>query len=125
MTTTETWLQIWTPWGTSQQVTQIGQGLVEVTTASHGGISVDPLLNVHVHHAWRDRSGWYEQDAAAMAVVLTFPNRFDPERVIEAHAIAKNWLPDEYEQVFRVPVLDGESYIRRSQRRRDAAAAAV
>ena len=125
MTTTESWLQIWTPWGTSQTTRQIGPGLVEVTTASHGGIRVDPRLNMHINYAWRDRAGWYEEDAEWAFVVLTFPNRFPGKRVIEAHRVAKDWYPDQYEQVFRTTLLDDESYIRRQERSRAAAAAAV
>ncbi len=112
--------RLWTPWGPSCTELHLGPGLIEVTTASHGGISVDPLLNVHIHDAWRDRSGWYERDADWVSVALTFPNRFPAERVIEAHQVAKDWHPDQYEQVFRVTVLPGESRIRRLENRRRA-----
>ncbi len=113
---------IWTPWGTSQTTRYLGQGLIVVTTASHGGIRVDPRLNQHINYAWRDRTCWYEEDDQWVAVALTFPNRFPPELVIEAHRIAKDYHPDEYEQVFRVKLLDGESYTRRMEHRRRAAA---
>jgi Domain of unknown function (DUF7007) len=72
-----------TPWGASQAITDIGGGILFVTTASHGGYYVPPAFNRLVPIAWRDASfnaqgrfGWYEEDCDWCLVALTFPTTF-------------------------------------------------
>lgn len=114
------------PWGAVQNSRQIARGIVEVDTASHGGIHLSPTLNAKVHAAWRDPKGWYEEDCEWAIVALTFPQHFaDPmpadgecagQTVWQyAVGVAKRWMPDEYEKVFGVTVTAEESYIRRQQ----------
>lgn len=98
-----------TPWGQSQTQKQLGRGVIQVETASHGGIHVSPTLNAHIHKAWRDKDGWYEEDCQWAVVALTFPNLFSEDHVIYAHGVAKRWFPDEYAEVFKVTVLPAES----------------
>ncbi len=104
-----------TPWGAAQTQRQLGDGVIQVSTASHGGIHLSPTRNAHVHKAWRDRQGWYEEDSDWAVAALTFPNLFTADQAVDAHRLAKEWMPDQYEQVFGVPVLPAESYIRREQ----------
>lgn len=106
---------MFTPWGAAQNQTTLAPGVVEVDTASHGGIHLTPENNAYVHEAWRDPKGWYEEDCEWAIVAVTFPNLFEPDHVILAHDRAKNWLPDQYERVFKVQLLPGESYARREQ----------
>lgn len=106
---------MFTPWGPSQTCTTLGPGVVEVTTASHGGIHLDDSRNAHVHKAWRAKRGWYEEDCEWTIVAVTFPDLFEPEHVIEAHRVAKDWMPDQYEQVFQVRLLPAESHVRQEQ----------
>lgn len=83
-----------TPWGKADLVTEIATGITAVSTPSHGGIHLSPERNAQVpqHYrefaakwskGWYDGSankvGWYEEDCAAIAVILTFPEEF-PER---------------------------------------------
>lgn len=101
-----------TPWGAAQTQRQIARGIIEVSTAGHGGIHLSRTLNAKVHPAWRDRKGWYEEDNEWAFVVLTFPDCFPSERVEDAHKNAKNAYPDKYEQVFGVKVTAEESEVR-------------
>lgn len=102
-----------TPWGQAQTKEQLGFGVIQVTTAGHGGIHVSPTRNVHVHPVWRNKGGWYEEDCAWAIVAVTFPDLFTEEHRIIAHRVAKDWFPDAYERVFAVQLLPAESYQRR------------
>lgn len=104
-----------TPWGASQTSEKLGDGVVQVTTASHGGIHLNPARNAKVHPAWRDKGGWYEEDCERSIVAITFPDLFTSGQVAAAHRTAKNWRPDEYEQVLGVTLQAEESYERREQ----------
>lgn len=106
---------MFTPWGNSQTVKTLGDGVVEVDTAAHGGVHLTPARNAQVHTAWRDKNGWYEEDVEWAIVALTFPNLYEPVYVIMAHRVAKDWMPDQYERVFKVAVLPAESVERRDQ----------
>jgi hypothetical protein len=104
-----------TPWGTSQNEKTLAPGVVQVDTAGHGGIHLDATHNAQVHKVWRIRGGWYGEDNEWVIVALTFPNLFTPEHIVMAHTSAKDWFPDEYEQVFRTKLLPAESYTRQEQ----------
>ncbi len=113
-----------TPWGTAQHEVTIAPGIVQVDTASHGGIHLDAALNRKVHKAWRRDGGWYEEDCDWSIVAVTFPEHFtDPMSGIHegktlaeyAHHVARNWLPDEYEQVQGVALTAAESHMRAEQ----------
>jgi hypothetical protein len=106
---------MFTPWGTSDSSKKHADGVVEVSTPSHGGFHLDPERNAKVHAAWRDKGGWYEEDCEWAIVALTFPDLFEPAHVEKAHTSAKNWMPDAYEKVFGVPVTAEESHERREQ----------
>jgi len=102
-----------TPWGQAQDKKQLGYGVIQVTTVGHGGIHVSPTRNAMVHKAWREKGGWYEEDCDWAIVAITFPNLFSEEHRLIAHNCAKNWFPDEYEQVLGVALLPAESLKRR------------
>lgn len=102
-----------TPWGAAQTRKTLGDGVTQVTTAGHGGIHLIPDRNRQVHAVWRDAAGWYEEDDEWSVVAVTFPNLFTPEQVLEAHRLAKDYSPDQYENVFGVQLLPAESYQRR------------
>ncbi len=73
-----------TPWGRSQSVRQLAQGILRVDTAGHGGYFVaDELLHLipKAHRQWAARwsgsENWYEEDCCWAAVCLAFPTLFD------------------------------------------------
>ena len=104
-----------TPWGPSQTSTTLGAGVVQVTTAGHGGIHLDSRRNAEVHTGWCRKDGWYEEDCDWAIVALSFPDLFPADHVVMAHTTAKDAMPDEYEQVLRVKLLPAESFARREQ----------
>ena len=77
------------PWGTVQHVTDYGDGIVVVSTPSHGGFYVpDALLwridpdRVAWSKAWSGSRNWFEEDCAACFVVDAFSEKF-PRRLVQ------------------------------------------
>jgi hypothetical protein len=50
------------PWGTIQNRTDLGEGVTQVSTASHGGLKVAAKQNKLIPEAFRAADGWYEED---------------------------------------------------------------
>jgi hypothetical protein len=80
-----------TPWGTPDRVEQVAEGIVFVSTMSHGGFYLSADRNAKVSLAWRRGSfngramdGWYEEDSDYALVVLSFPELFDERQKGEA-----------------------------------------
>lgn len=87
------------PWGIVQDEETIADGIVYVSTASHGGIWVSPELLGRVQEAMRDyaaywsgSSSWFEEDCAAQCVVVSFPEHFPAEQVERARAIVDRYV---------------------------------
>jgi len=99
-----------TPWGPSQDVQTFIDGVIFVATAGHGGFNLSPDQNAKVHPAWRIAGAWYEEDCEAAIAVLTFKEAFKPHQVEEAHKIAKDYFPREYQTVFNVTIPLAESW---------------
>lgn len=51
------------PWGKPQSTTIIIPGILIVTTASHGGIHVNPTYQKRIPAYMRSANGWYEEDS--------------------------------------------------------------
>ena len=82
------------PWGIVQSADQFGEGVVFVSTSSHGGfwVSDEKLgsmpaqfarhgIGSRFHSGW---DGWFEEDCEANAVVAAFPDMFPPDAVTAA-----------------------------------------
>ena len=104
----------YSPWGAIQHTTDYAENIVFVSTASHGGFKLDRAHNAQVNPVWRRKGGWYEEDCE-WCIVLTFPHAFEPKMVADAHRTAKEWLPDEYGQVYNVTVSLEESHTLRER----------
>ena len=71
------------PWGTIDSVHAIGQGIVGIGTARHGGLFV-PHAQLHaIPQAWQDYAArftghaqYFEEDCASALVALSFPDLF-------------------------------------------------
>lgn len=62
-----------TPWGESQVTEVVADGVLWVSTASHGGYRVSaPALNA-IPHEWRTFDHWYEEDCEALIVLAFVP----------------------------------------------------
>ncbi|HUV68843.1 MAG TPA: hypothetical protein VMW15_04220 [Terracidiphilus sp.] len=101
-----------TPWGPSQECKSCGDGLVFVSTASHGGFYVPPEMLAQMPEYFRRNNGWYEEDCEWAMVVISFPSRFSEKETVDASGTLQNWFPDLYERHFAVRLLPGESYKR-------------
>jgi hypothetical protein len=87
------------PWGIVQDEEIIAEGIVYVSTPSHGGIWVSPELLGRVQEAMRDyaaywsgSSQWFEEDCAAQCVVVSFPEHFPAEQVERAQAVVDRYV---------------------------------
>lgn len=90
------------PWGIVQDEEQIADGIIYVSTASHGGIWVAPellhlLTDVMKDYAayWSGSSQWFEEDCAAQCVVVSFPQYFDADQVERAWATVRRYVTKE------------------------------
>lgn len=90
------------PWGTVDAEEVIAEGIVFVSTASHGGIWVSPELLPRITKEMRDYAkhwsgseNWFEEDCAAQCVVVSFPEFFKPEQVESAWATVNRFVTKE------------------------------
>ena len=99
MTTTPPTYGSPTPWGPVQHLAIIAPGIVEVATASHGGIWLSPDRLYVVSPDWRAYAAewskgwgdaWFEEDCAACAVIAIWPELFAtpdrPEAMVQDQA---------------------------------------
>lgn len=111
-----------TPWGMAQISQFYGEGVISHSTASHGGFHLDEERNTFVHPAYRNASGWYEEDSDWSKVAATFPRLFTDYERKSADQILRDWDPDAYEVVNNVVLGPGESRAKDARRfRRDHA----
>lgn len=73
-----------TPWGNSDSVVELSNGIRRVSTPSHGGYWVPakllPLIPARFQAyavKWSGSPQWYEEDCAWACVAVTFPDVFD------------------------------------------------
>ena len=101
-----------TPWGKPDSCKEIADGIILLTTASHGGFWISSERRKEMHPALRNHDGWYEEDEECSKVVLAFPQFFSTEEHTEALYILKNFFPDCYEEWTGKKILPGESLYR-------------
>ena len=89
-----------TPWGLAQSLRAVGEGIIRVDTAGHGGYFVPASLLYRIpaeQQAWAARwSGseqWYEEDCCWAAVVVAFPELFPADAVEQAERIVDRYCP--------------------------------
>jgi hypothetical protein len=105
-----------TPWGSAQWVSHTAPGIVQVSTAGHGGVKLSPERNRAIPVALRVSSGWYEEDCEAGIAVMYhpegFPNGSDDMDTIRDRARQSviDWFPGKYETAFGVELDTGVSH---------------
>lgn len=110
-----------TPWGPSQTIDEIFDGIQFVSTSGHGGFKVENALNNRIPDYWRNDDGWYEEDCEAAIVVLVFEKEFreagkaSDSMVSELTQIAKDFYPREYEKFSGQKIPVEESYLLRKE----------
>lgn len=94
-----------TPWGTAQTARQYGRGIVQYSTAGHGGFHVSAGLLEQMPESFKTadsytdgHKGWFEEDCAWSLVVLAFPERFKREWRAEAVRTAQSYYPQVLEE---------------------------
>ena len=94
------------PWGIVQDEEIIAEGIVYVSTASHGGIWVSRELIGRVQRTMRDYAAywsgsenWFEEDCAAQCVVVSFPEHFGADQVERAWRTVKRYVLKDAEAV--------------------------
>ena len=92
-----------TPWGVPDGVTDIGDGILFVSTPSHGGYYVPHHLLPMIAPSWRAFAAkwshgmgdqWYEEDCAWAGVCLAFQHLFPAEAMPHAIAMAKHFAAE-------------------------------
>lgn len=109
-----------TPWGTAQSVAT-DTGAVFVSTASHGGVKLSPERNRSIAPAFRQPSGWYDEDDG-YAIVAAFHPDLTRWQEHEVKRFLKDYYPDEYEATFGVTVSPDESKTLRDRLARESLA---
>lgn len=86
-----------TPWGPSQQVRNIADGIDVVSTASHGGIRLSAARAKTLQAlmpgqgTYAGSSSWFEEDLDANLVVLAFPEHFSEQALFNAVRAIRDW----------------------------------
>ena len=99
----------YSPWGAVQDREAVADGVVFVSTASHGGFHVSAKLNNTIPEPFRHDGGWYEEDVDYSIVIVFLPHLFKAEEVERAKETLKNWYPTQWEQHFKVELSPEES----------------
>lgn len=72
-----------TPWGISQTEKEIADGILDVTTAGHGGMRISAdrwtelIKTIPNVESWTGK-GWLEEDCDWALAVMTWPDLFSP-----------------------------------------------
>lgn len=107
---------MWTPWGKSQSISVVAEGIQSISTASHGGIKLYRSRNAKVPKYMRSPGGWYEEDCEFSIAVTVFPEEFSHVYgnvlVEKAKDTFRNWFPDHYEEFYGETLVKGQSYKR-------------
>jgi hypothetical protein len=116
-----------TPWGPSQHSEKLAPGIMQYSTAGHGGIHLSPKRNAEVHPAWRIEGGWYEEDLDWAIVAFHFPEAFPNKPPVKGKDFRtyvdqtlRNWYPRQYMAVTGLTVTPEESFKLREEAYREA-----
>ena len=101
-----------TPWGPAQQSRIYGEGVIEHSTADHGGFHLDVTRNALVDRRWRDEEGWYEEDSQWAIVAATFSELFTTSERASADKTLRHSEPDAYEAIFGLVLEPGQSRVK-------------
>jgi len=89
-----------TPWGDADSVTELGNGVLHVTTSSHGGIYVPrellgriPAEQRQWAKSWSGSEQWYEEDCCWAAVAVAFPELFGEQQEL-ARQTLQRYFPE-------------------------------
>ncbi len=101
------------PWGRVHGRTELAPGIVNVTTASHGGFLLEPETNARVPACLRNAGGAYEEDTEWSKVAFTFPHLFTRFERADARKLLIGSYPDEYQSLTGETVATADSAVLR------------
>lgn len=89
-------MSIHTPWGSSQTIERVADGIRFISTASHGGYHLSPerwAVLIAEFPAFKPWAGpqWLEEDCDCALVVLTWPELFTDHAVFFALRSGREW----------------------------------
>ena len=108
--------RISTPWGMSQTSEVYAEGIIFLSTASHGGIKLDRTRNAAMPKALRVAGGWYEEDAEWAKVAAGFPDLFTDYECAHADRTLREYYPHCWEALHGRALEPGESFAKDRQR---------
>lgn len=104
-----------TPWGPSQGAIRYGEGVVFHSTSGHGGFHLSAERNAKVHPLLREAGGWYEEDAAWVAVAMAWPDLFTALERRQADETLRHIWPDAWEAIHGRKLRSGDSRTRNAE----------
>jgi hypothetical protein len=105
-----------TPWGSAQVSRRYADGIIEHSTAGHGGLELDAAANAKVPALYRNQDGFYEEDGEWSKVAATFPHLFTAYERKCADEALRNTEPDAYESVNGIVLQPGQSRAKDARR---------
>lgn len=124
-------MDIETPWGRPDTIENVSDGLLIISTPSHGGILISPerlaFMPDYMHKPlYCGRFACYEEDCEWPMPILVFEMEFRAyyakestekaqDILYSAKKILKDWHPDIYELYYRTKLGAGESHKRDEQ----------
>jgi hypothetical protein len=94
-----------TPWGTAQTAVYFGKGLIQYTTAGHGGFHVSNglLKRIPDYMQTADKyapgtAGWFEEDCASAIVIVCLPEFFPIAWRYSAIETMRHFYPDAWQR---------------------------
>jgi hypothetical protein len=108
-----------TPWGAAHVVKPLDWGgkVLEVHTASHGGIAVMadvvlPAWAIACAEISQDGTRFFEEDVCWSAAATALPKFFSSEALQSAEHTLRHWLPKTYMEAFGVQLaVDASQYL--------------
>lgn len=99
------------PWGRVQSYEVLAEGVIQVHTASHGGMKLDKVRNALIPEYLRAANGWYEEDCAVDIPIFILKLEYGGTEEKRRKSFI-NQFPDFYERYTGEKVLPGMSYTR-------------
>jgi len=97
------------PWGKVDHVRQVGSGILEIHTPSHGGLKLSRARNLAMPEPYRRKGGWYEEDCEWALVALVHREMFSAAQLEHAEKVVRDLWPHEYMQVTGVQLSEADS----------------
>lgn len=102
-----------TPWGASDYEKEVGEGVWEVGTPSHGGYWISAERLAEMPATLRlGRRQWFEEDCEWSRVALAFPLLFPGGAAKHAELTLRSYYPDDWEKWYGKYLKPGESHQR-------------